>query len=46
MGAPRGREASAPFLRAFIEEMKASGFVARELQISGQGEAAVAPPAP
>ena len=45
MGAPRGREASAPFLRAFIEEMKASGFVARELQISGQGEAAVAPPA-
>jgi polar amino acid transport system substrate-binding protein len=34
-----------PFLRAFIEEMKASGFVARELQASGQGEAAVAPPA-
>jgi polar amino acid transport system substrate-binding protein len=45
MGTPKGREASLPFLRTFIEEMKASGFVARELRASGQGEAAVAPPA-
>jgi polar amino acid transport system substrate-binding protein len=45
MGTPKGRDAGAAFLRKFIEEMKASGFVARELQISGQGEAAVAPPA-
>jgi polar amino acid transport system substrate-binding protein len=45
MGTLKGREASLPFLRAFIEEMKASGFVARELAASGQGEAAVAPPA-
>ena len=39
MGAPKGREAGVAFLRAFIEEMKASGFVARELAASGQGEA-------
>ena len=45
MGTPKGREASLPFLRTFIEEMKASGFVAHELRASGQGEAAVAPPA-
>ncbi len=45
MGTLKGREASLPFLRKFIEEMKASGFVARELAASGQGEAAVAPPA-
>jgi polar amino acid transport system substrate-binding protein len=45
MGTPKGREAGVAFLRSFIEEMKASGFVARELKASGQGEAAVAPPA-
>jgi polar amino acid transport system substrate-binding protein len=45
MGTPKGRETALPFLRAFIEELKASGFVARELKASGQGEATVAPPA-
>jgi polar amino acid transport system substrate-binding protein len=45
MGTPKGREAGVAFLRSFIEEMKASGFVARQLAASGQGEAAVAPPA-
>ncbi len=45
MGTIKGRDKAVPFLRAFIEEMKASGFVARELAASGQGEAAVAPPA-
>ena len=45
MGTPKGRDAGVAFLRKFIEEMKASGFVGHELQISGQGEAAVAPPA-
>ena len=45
MGTPKGRAAAARYLRSFVEEMKASGFVARELQASGQGEAAVAPPA-
>jgi polar amino acid transport system substrate-binding protein len=47
MGLPKApeRAAALPFLRAFIEEMKASGFVARALQASGQDGAAVAPPA-
>jgi polar amino acid transport system substrate-binding protein len=46
MGTPRGREAGASYLREFIEEMKASGFVARGLERSGQGDATVAPRAP
>jgi polar amino acid transport system substrate-binding protein len=46
MGTPKGREAGARYLRVFIEEMKASGFVARGLEKSGQGDAAVAPKAP
>jgi len=46
MGTPRGREAGARYLRQFVEEMKASGFVARGLERSGQGDATVAPPAP
>jgi len=43
MGTPKGREAGARYLREFIEEMKASGFVARGLEKSGQGDATVAP---
>jgi polar amino acid transport system substrate-binding protein len=43
MGTPRGREAAAAYLRGFVEEMKASGFVADALKRSGQGDAAVAP---
>jgi polar amino acid transport system substrate-binding protein len=46
MGTPKGREAGARYLRQFVEEMKASGFVARSLERSGQGDATVAPPAP
>jgi polar amino acid transport system substrate-binding protein len=46
MGTPKGRDASVRYLREFIEEMKASGFVAKALQASGQTDAAVAPPAP
>ncbi len=46
MGTAKGREAGARYLREFIEEMKASGFVARGLQKSGQGDATVAPRAP
>ena len=42
---PRGRPGAARYLRDFIEEMKASGFVARSLAASGQTDAAVAPPA-
>ena len=44
MGTPKGRDASVRYLRVFIEEMKASGFVAKALQASGQIDAAVAPP--
>jgi polar amino acid transport system substrate-binding protein len=46
MGAPKGRPEGHRYLREFVEEMKASGFVARALQESGQGDAAVAPPSP
>ncbi|MEI7672181.1 MAG: ABC transporter substrate-binding protein [Deltaproteobacteria bacterium] len=46
VGIPKGREAGALYLREFVEEMKSSGFVARGLEKSGQGDAAVAPRAP
>ncbi|HEY8612605.1 MAG TPA: ABC transporter substrate-binding protein [Roseomonas sp.] len=45
MALPRGRPAGAARLHAFIEAMKASGFIAQALARSGQGEASVAPPA-
>ena len=45
MGTPKGQEAGVRYLREFIEEMKASGFVARGLERSGQGDATVAPKA-
>ena len=44
MGTPKGREAAARYLRGFVEEMKASGFVADALKRSNQPDAAVAPP--
>jgi len=44
MGVPKGRDVG--YLRKFVEEMKASGFVARALKASGQADATVAPPAP
>jgi len=43
MGMARGREAGAAYLRAFVEEMKASGFVADALKRSNQPDAVVAP---
>ena len=43
MGCAKGKTAGAQYLRAFIEEMKASGFVANELKKSGQHDATVAP---
>ena len=46
LGTPKGREAGARYLREFVEEMKASGFVATGLHRSGQGDASVAPIAP
>ena len=45
MGTPKGREAGGKYLREFIEEMKASGFVARALERHRIEGAAVAPPA-
>jgi polar amino acid transport system substrate-binding protein len=42
MGTPKGRTAGAEYLRAFVEDVKASGFVAEALKRSGQS-AAVAP---
>jgi polar amino acid transport system substrate-binding protein len=44
MGTPKGRTAGAAYLRAFVEDVKASGFVADALKRSGQ-QATVAPPA-
>jgi polar amino acid transport system substrate-binding protein len=43
MGCAKGKSAGAAYLRAFVEEMKASGFVADALKRSGQHDAAVAP---
>jgi polar amino acid transport system substrate-binding protein len=45
MGVPDDRPAVAQALRAFVEELKASGFVAQALQRHGIEGAAVAPPA-
>lgn len=45
MGTPKGRAAGHGYLAAFVEEMKAGGFVADSLARSGQRDAAVAPPA-
>ena len=44
MGVPKGRVAAQAWLGAFIEEMKASGFVAEALRRHGIEGAAVAPP--
>jgi polar amino acid transport system substrate-binding protein len=44
MGVPKGRTAAQAWLSDYIEEMKASGFVARALQEHGIRGAAVAPP--
>src|SRR4029078_12736542 len=41
---PKGRDAGARYLGAFVEEMKASGFVAEAIKRAGQA-ATVAPPA-
>jgi polar amino acid transport system substrate-binding protein len=44
MGTPKGRLAGAGYLRAYVEDVKASGFVAEAIKRSNQS-AAVAPPA-
>jgi polar amino acid transport system substrate-binding protein len=45
MGMARGKDAGAKYLSAFVEEMKASGFVAESLKRHGIEGAMVAPPA-
>lgn len=45
MGVPRGRDKAAAWLAGFVEEMKASGFVAEALKRANQPDAAVAPAA-
>lgn len=45
VGTPKGREVGARYLKDFVEEMKANGFVADALKRSNQPDAAVAPPA-
>jgi len=45
MGTVKGRDVGARYLQAFIEELKASGFIADALKRSNQPDAAVAPPA-
>lgn len=44
MGTPKGRPAAFAYLKAFVEDVKASGFVAEGLKRSGQTDAQVAPP--
>lgn len=44
-GVPKGRDAGARYLRDFIEDAKASGFVARSIEKSGKRGVNVAPPA-
>jgi len=45
MGTAKGRDVGGRYLHAFVEEMKASGFVAHALKRSNQPDASVAPPA-
>jgi len=45
MGMPKGRAAAVPYLKSFVEEMKASGFAANALKVTNQPDAQVAPPA-
>ncbi len=43
MGVPKGRADTAKYLREFVEEVKASGFIAQALARSGNGDVPVAP---
>lgn len=45
MGTPLGRDVGLRYLRNFVEEMKASGFVKQALERANQADAVVAPPA-
>jgi polar amino acid transport system substrate-binding protein len=45
IGTPKGRDRALDFLKSFVEEAKASGFVADALVRTNQRDAAIAPPA-
>ena len=45
IGIPKGRDAGANYLRAFVEDIKASGLVARTIDENGARGLSVAPPA-
>ncbi|HMC44757.1 MAG TPA: ABC transporter substrate-binding protein, partial [Caballeronia sp.] len=45
VGIPKAHDAGAAYVHAFVEEMKAGGFITKGLAASGQSEAVVAPPA-
>lgn len=45
IGTPKGRDAGAAYLRAFVEEIKASGFVAQAIEKNGVRGLSVAPEA-
>jgi polar amino acid transport system substrate-binding protein len=45
MGTPRGRDAGLKYLTAFVEDMKASGFVKNALERAGQATDLAAPAA-
>lgn len=45
IGAPKGRDAAAVYLRQFVDDVKASGFVAKLIAASGAPGVSVAPPA-
>ncbi len=45
IGTPKAREAGATYLRAFVEEVKASGFVGEAIARNGAQGVSVAPPA-
>jgi polar amino acid transport system substrate-binding protein len=45
MGTPLGRDVGLRYLKTFVEEMKASGFVRRALDRANQSDAVIAPPA-
>ena len=46
VGTPKGRDAAAKYLREFVEDIKASGLVAKTIDKNGIRGVSVAPPAP
>ena len=46
LGMPKGRDAAAKYLREFIEDVKASGFVARAIERAGVCGVSIAPGVP